>query len=558
MIATRAVIVLGVLVAITRHVLAQETARVSVDSSGAEASGDSWGAAISGDGRFVAFQSSSTNLVANDTNGTWDVFVHDVASGTTDRASVDSSGNEGNSSSYSGGPSLSADGRFVTFGSIAWNLVSGDANGVADIFVHDRSTGMTERVSVDSSGLEGNADSDIARISADGRYVAFHSFASNLVAGDTNGTFDVFVHDRSTGTTDRISVDSFGAEGDALSFYPAISADGRFVAFQSDATNLVSGDSNALRDAFVHDRETEATDRISVDSLGIEGNGESGASAVSADGRIVAFTSAASNLVAGDSNGSIDAFVHDRSTGATSRASVDSSGGEGNAGSNVLAMSSDGRCVTFFSDASNLVPSDTNLAADVFVYDQLTGLTERVSVDSTGTEATGGSAGALGISADGSRVAFQSWASNLVDGDGNNASDVFVHERCIVDATWSNYGTGFPGTHGVPSLTAESNPVLGSSVTLDLANSSGNFTVGLLFIGFQQTSLHSALGGDLLVVPALTSVIGLPPSGTSLKGDLPYDGSLCGFVIDLQAWESDPGAAKGVSFTQGLELVLGR
>jgi Tol biopolymer transport system component len=558
MIASCRVLAFVVLLAARTPTIAQETARMSVDSSGVEANGDSWGAAISGDGRFVAFQSYSTNLVVNDTNGTWDVFVHDRTSGATDRASVDSFGNEGNASSYSAGPSLSADGRFVAFGSIAWNLVFGDTNSVADVFVHDRSTGVTERVSVDSSGSEGNADSDVAKISADGRYVAFHSFASNLVAGDTNGTGDVFIHDRSNGVTERISVDSFGAEGDALSLYPAISADGRFVAFQSDATNLVSGDSNALPDAFVHDRDTGATERISVDSFGLQANGASGAVAVSADGRIVAFVSDSSNLVAGDSNGSTDAFVHDRSAGATSRVSVDSSGGEGNARSVALAMSSDGRCVTFFSDASNLVPFDTNLAADVFVHDQLTGLTERVSVDSSGTEAIGSSAGALGMSADGGFVAFQCWASNLVGGDGNNACDVFVHERCIVDATWSSYGAGFPGTNGVPSLTAESSPVLGSSVKLDLANSSGNFTVGLLFIGFQQTSLHSALGGDLFVVPALTSVIGLAPSGMSLTGDIPYDGSLCGFEIDLQALESDPGATKGVSFTQGLELVLGR
>src|SRR5439155_1190150 len=146
---------------------------------------------------------------------------------------------------------------------------------VYDVFVHDRLTGTTERVSVDSAGTQGNSDSVDASISADGRFVAFYSSANNLVPGDTNGAEDVFVHDRLTGTTERVSVDSAGTQGNSESFLPSISADGRFVAFYSDATNLVPGDTNGFEDVFVHDRLTGATERVSVASAGTQGNSDS-------------------------------------------------------------------------------------------------------------------------------------------------------------------------------------------------------------------------------------------------------------------------------------------
>ncbi len=196
----------------------------------------------------MAFQSFATNLVSGDTNGQLDVFVHDRQSGATERVSVDS----GNNGSYA--YSISADGRCVAFSSDANNLVSGDTNGDSDVFVHDRQSGATERVSVDSAGAQGNLDSNSPSISADGRYVAFWGWASNLVSGDTNATADVFVHDRQNGATERVSVKSAGAQGNGRSDDPSISADGRCVAFHSWATNLVSGDTNATEDVFVRDR----------------------------------------------------------------------------------------------------------------------------------------------------------------------------------------------------------------------------------------------------------------------------------------------------------------
>jgi hypothetical protein len=193
---------------------------------------------------------------------------------------------------------------------------------------------------------------------------------------------------------------------------------------------------------------------------------------------------------------------------------------------------------------------------DVFVHDLPTGITERVSVDSLGVEGNGGSIEPA-TSSDGRLVAFASYATNIVSGDTNATWDVFVHDRDTTAASWSNYGNGFPGSNGVPTFTAESDPVLGASLTLDLANSYGKFTAGLLFIGLQQTKIHSALGGDLLVLPLITTAIALPATGTTFGGKIPGDPAYAGVEVDLQALEADPGAARGVSFTQGVQLILG-
>ncbi|MGH2537870.1 MAG: carboxypeptidase regulatory-like domain-containing protein, partial [Candidatus Promineifilaceae bacterium] len=238
------------------------------------------------------------------------------------------------------------------------------------VFVHDRDTGQTSRVSIASDGALGNGDSWWSSISADGRYVAFHSLASNLVGGDTNGAWDVFVHNRDTVQTSRVSVASDGAQGNGYSYSPAISADGRYVAFVSLASNLVGGDTNDQPDVFVHDRDTGQTSRASVASDGAQANGASYYQSISADGRYVAFGSYASNLVGGDTNGIDDVYVHDRDTGQTSRASVASDGAQGNDGSGDPSISADGRYVAFVSWASNLVSGDTNGYADVFVRDR--------------------------------------------------------------------------------------------------------------------------------------------------------------------------------------------
>jgi len=399
--------------------------RVSVDSAGAQGNDASYpyAGALSSDGRYVAFRSAADNLVSGDTNTAPDVFVRDRQTGATTRVSVASDGTQGNSESH--GPAISSDGRYVAFYSYATNLVGGDTNTTYDVFVHDRQTGTTTRVSVASDGTQGNDYSDVPAISGDGRYVAFRSTATNLVSGDTNTIHDVFVHDRQTGTTTRVSVASDGTQGNDYSDVPALSHDGRYVAFDSFATNLVSSDTNTANDVFVHDRQTGVTTRVSLASDGTQGNNDSYSPAISGDGRYVAFDSAATNLVSGDTNTANDVFVHDRQTGVTTRVSVASDGTQGNSDSYRPAISSDGRYVAYSSDATNLVSGDTNAVSDVFVHDRQTGTTTRVSLTANNTQGNSHSYDSA-ISGDGRYVAFSSQANNLASGDTNAAPDVFV------------------------------------------------------------------------------------------------------------------------------------
>jgi cold shock CspA family protein len=401
------------------------TTRVSVDSSGNQANNWSWYPAVTDDGLVLAFHSWASNLVAGDTNQSSDIFVHDRQTGVTERVSVGTGGRQSNGeSSYA---AISSDGRYVAFDSYATNLVADDTNGARDVFVRDRLTGATERLSVDSAGGQGIGDSSHVAISADGRYVAFRSSASNLAPGDTNGNVDVFVHDRQTGLTERVSLDSSGNQGNGDSAGRAVSDDGRYVAFDSYATNLVADDTNGARDVFVRDRQTGTTERVSVDGNGNEGNGESASPAISSDGRYVAFDSLAANLVPNDTNGKRDVFVHDRQTGATERATIDSSGNEGNDHTWYAALSGDGRYVAFHSSASNLVAQDSNNAVDIFVHDRQIGTTWRASVSSTGNQANNYSH-VPAISADGRYVAFHSLATNLVLEDTNGNLDVFIRD----------------------------------------------------------------------------------------------------------------------------------
>jgi hypothetical protein len=347
------------------------TERVSLNSSGAQANGHSYDPSISANGRYVAFHSGATDLVSADSNPWKDVFVHDRLTGITTRISVDSAGGQGNGDSVNA--AISADGRFVAFESVANNLVAADANGAWDIFVHDLTTGTTERVSIGTSG-EANGNCLSPTISADGRHVAFSTDANNLVAGDLNGRGDIFLRDRTTATTELISVDSFAAQGDNHSAYPSISADGNAVAFDSWASNLVSGDTNGGSDIFVRDRLTGSTERVSMSSMGVEADSGSEAPSISADGMHVSFLSYASNLIPGDTNSYADVFVHDRATSITQRVSVSSLGAQSNGFAYFSAISADGSQVAFYSNAQSLVPGDTNLTYDIFVHQRWNGM----------------------------------------------------------------------------------------------------------------------------------------------------------------------------------------
>jgi Tol biopolymer transport system component len=413
------------LVVAAAPVLAEETLtlRVSESTEFLAADRDSDWPSLSGDGFQVAFASDASTLVTDDTNASRDVFVFDLSSGETTRVSLAEGGVEGDDGSDK--PSISADGRFVAYQSAAGNLVAGDTNGQQDVFVHDRVTGETARVSVASDGSEAIGSSAWPAISADGNLVAFTSFAANLVPEDRNGHGDIFVHDRATGETSRVSIGAGGIEGDGVSEEPWISADGRFVAFASMATNLVPTDTNDERDAFVHDRTTGATVRISVASDGTQGDGTSYRPVLSADGGIAAFTSNAATLVPGDENLESDVFVHDLATRQTTRVNLNRAGNELRRDSSSVAISGDGRFVVFVTGDPYVVADDTNESTDVFLFDREEGLTTRLSVDSDGTEADGNSYGTA-ISGDGNLVAFASNAGNLVPGDENDVRDIFV------------------------------------------------------------------------------------------------------------------------------------
>jgi len=345
--------------------------------------------------------------------------------------STNSAGYIGDSHSIQ--PSISADGRYVAFSSDSIYLAAGDTNGITDIFVKDTQTGGTSRISTDSSGGQGNSSSNEPSISADGRYVAFSSGSSNLAAGDTNGTTDIFVKDTQTGGTTLISTDSAENIGNSPSYEPSVSADGHYVAFSSNSSNLVAGDTNVTRDIFVKDTLTGSTTRISTNSSGGQGNRGGTDSSISADGRYVAFSSDSSNLVAGDTNGSMDIFVKNTLTGGTARISTDSNGAQQYSRNDAVvqsfytapSISGDGRYVAFSSNYANLVSDDTNDDYDILVKDTQTGGIIRSSTAYGGDESNAGSNQAS-ISADGQTVAFQSNASNLVWGDNNGSNDVFA------------------------------------------------------------------------------------------------------------------------------------
>ena len=404
------------------------TIRVSIHTNGTEGDGASAKSSISDNGRYVAFYSTATNLVSGDTNGVRDIFVRDTQTGTTTRVSTHTNGTQGNDTSSNA--EISANGQYVVFFSAATNLVNGDTNGVDDVFRHDVQSGETIRVSVATGGAEGNGISQASDISADGRYVVFESFATNLIGGDTNGTSDIFLRDVQTATTSRISVASDWSEGDGLDYSPAISADGRYVVFASTSSNLVSGitTDTSVGNIFRRDTQTNTTIRVSVATDGTESDSHGYDPAISDDGRFIAFYSSATTLVDWDTNGSRDIFLHDVQMATTERISLVATAVGSNGSSRVSAISADGRYVAFSSVATNLVSDDTNFSTDIFVRDVLTGIVRRVSVASDSTEANLASYG-LDISANGRYVVFASRASNLVDGYTNGLlTDIFRHD----------------------------------------------------------------------------------------------------------------------------------
>lgn len=405
---------------------------VSVSSEGEQGNFPCWLASISDDGEQVAFQTYASNLFAGDQNISADVALRDLALGQTAPASTSSSGTLG--SSTSGPCMISGNGRYIVFESAAPNLVAGDTNGVVDIFRRDLLTGVTERISVGAGGAQANGGSSSPTVSADGRYVAFDSIATNLTPLDNNSQRDIFVRDTLLGTTVKASVSFTNGSASGHSYHATISRDGRYVAFDSLADNLVRFDAAGKRDVFVRDMVAQTTRRISVAFDGFEVFDSSfGPCGMSADGRYVAYLSFANDIVDGDTNFSGDIFIFDQQTGVNERVSLDSAGAQANFGSRIPTLSADGRFVCFASSATNLVPGDTNAKDDVFVRDRLLGLTTRVNLTSDGEQSANWGDHPQ-ITPDARYVIFDSFATDLVPDDLNANTDVFRKElRCPSD-----------------------------------------------------------------------------------------------------------------------------
>ena len=466
----------------------QTTQRVSVAGTNTQVTGGSDYPVVSADGRFIAFESTATNLVPGDTNGRLDVFVRDTVTNITERVSVSTTGTQGEWNSQE--PSISADGRYVAFTSYATTLVAGDTNAFRDIFVHDRITHVTTRVSKSSAGVQANGFSEYPQISGDGRFVVFQSSALNLDPPDM-GFSDIFIHDRLTGTTLHASLNSAGGLASGASIVPAINADGRFVAFESYSTNFESGDTNGYPDVFIRDRLTGTTSLASRTSTGGFPDSASFKPSLSADGRYVAFESVATNVVPNDTNAVRDIFVRDRQVGTTTRVSVSTMGVQANAQCYGATISANGRFVVFYSIADNLVEGDTNGGTDVYVHDLVTHETSRTSVSTAGGQANGVSYHAA-ITAQGANVVFSSGASNLIENDTNNVADIF--------SRWVGFAKYY---------------LLGITVSPGSV-SGGTATTGTVTL----TNSAPAGGAFLLLASSNTSVATVPFSVTIAGGNL--------------------------------------
>ena len=447
---------------------------------------------LSTDGRFVTFTSVATNLTGNDTNGVSDVFVRDTCrdlaeedcTPATVRVSAAADGEPLDGASLSS--AVSATGRYVAFASLATNLVANDTNGAWDIFLRDTCIGEDEtvctpstiRVSVAAKGSEAQGDSVEPAMSSDGRFIAFRSLANNLVAGDINGAGDIFVRDTCTGvalgckpTTIRASVDTAGAEANSNSLRPSLSPDGRFVAFESLANNLVAGDSNGAGDIFVRDTClgaaigcTPATLRASLADDGSESAAPSFRASVSSGGRYVVFETLAGNLVANDTNMLSDVFVRDTCLGAapgcvpgTVRVSLDEADAEFNASSTEGSIGGDGRSIAFATKPTTLPNTDFNSASEIYVRDTCLGEDPLLCTPATMLASLGDSGFRVNqdalrpsISEDGTGVVFQTGASTLTSTDTNGVIDVYF-------ASLREF-LGLPGSDPQPSLDCDSLP----------------------------------------------------------------------------------------------------
>ncbi len=544
---------LALLVVAAPTALAQTTERISVSSAGVQGNDSSIQASsITPDGRFIAFQSDASNLVAGDTNLSRDIFVRDRQLGTTTLVSKSSAGILSNNMSFN--PSISADGRFVVFESSADNLVAGDTNGWPDIFLHDRASGVTTRVSVSTGGAQSDRACATATISGDGRMIAFVSFATTLDPLATNSALHVFLRNRLAGTTSVAGIAFNGALENGSSLEPSFSADGRFCSFTSDSSNLVNGAGGGSYQVYVRDLVLGTNVIVSRSTAGIDGNANSRYSRISDNGKVVVFQSDASNLIGGDTNFTYDIFTRDLTTNTTELISVNLSGGIANGGSGgtgqPAGISADGRYVSFVSFASDLVPAPSGWTA-IYRRDRVAGQTTVESVSSAGIQANNTSL-QPNMSADGRFVMFNSFANNLVPGDTNGTYDVFV--RGPLQTPWTNLGLGLTGVAGVPNLIGSGTLVTGSSGSVVLSSAKPS-SAAVLFLSLSSSPVTVNCGKLVPNPPA--SVLALTTDSLGVI-NLPWaawPAGLTGLSVYFQYALQDAAAPCNVAFSNALKGV---
>lgn len=526
----------GVSVAIPTPGTAQIIELLSRNDRGFSAEGRSNAPALSRDGTVAAFASDALDMVPPRRElRRFEIYVRSRGSGgSIARVTVGVNG-AANAASQLGGfaPSISADGRYVAFSSNASNLIDGDSNGVEDVFLYDRVAASLVRV----EGHHGqpNGTSRFPRLSADGRWLVFVSLASNLIDDDTNGVADVFLWDRDTGDTRRVSVASDGAQANRDSRTPSISADGRVVAFISASTTFVAADLRGVEQVFVHDIDTGETHLVSHAASGAPGNGTSFLPVLNGNGSTVAFKSEAFNLVPADSNGVPDVFVYSRASATTERVSVDSFGNQSNSLSGGPAISDDARYVAFVSYSSTFDPLDGNGFSDVFVVDRLAtpeqGRILRVSVEQHDLPRPGGDVPdfPVAISGDGRWIGFAAAAENLVANDLNNEVDSFVAcnpfevESCLAEPTPEPTAVPTP-TRGRAACTGDCN--LDGVVTINELIRMTNIALGVSLCGEGPVApcpAGDANGDCAITVEELVRAVGNNLNGCTRFGDLPLD-----------------------------------
>ena len=540
--------------------------RDCVSSGGVLANAQSVTPEVSRDGRWLLFTSAANNLVANDTNGTADLFLRDRVAGATTRVNVRSNGAQVSGAVFN--PKITPDGRFVCYCTQA-TVVLPDSNGRIDVFVLDRNTGLVTRESDSFLGAGSNGHSSSIAITPDGRYVLFSSDASNLVPGDADATTDAFLRDRLLGTTTCIST----AGAFPLGGYPGgISDDGRLIVFSSTASTLVPNDTNLHRDIFLFDAVTQQVTRISVDSQAQEADDDSQGPLMAADGHSVLFQSRASNLVPGDVHATWDMFRLDLITGAMTRLLIGTTGLEPALGSEP-SLSGDGRFLGLVSANPNLVPNDTNGRSDVFVVDVITCAVTLRSPAILGGSANADSFNRCTVSDDAAVVVFESDASNLVANDTNSLKEIFTHDAQPPPLVYCTAKTNSLGC--VPSISWTGSLRVGSatpfSVTASqlLNNKSALFAysiVGRAAIPFQAGTLCvqpplvripvSNSGGSAAPIADCSGTLSIDFAAVVASGV--YPSLTVGQGVWAMFWSRDPGFAEpdNTNLTDGLEFAL--